>query len=56
MGQLEIGRITMSWDVDFAGLPLELPDGRKLETLADCRAWTCRSASSPAGKASLPNC
>ena len=29
----------MSWDADFAGLPpIELPDGRKLETLADCRA------------------
>lgn len=30
----------MNWDVDFAGLPpIELPDGRKLETLADCRAY-----------------
>ena len=29
----------VSWDADFAGLPpIELPDGRKLETLADCRA------------------
>lgn len=28
------------WDVDFAGLPpVKLPDGRKLETLADCRAY-----------------
>ena len=27
----------MNWDADFAGLPpIELPDGRKLETLADC--------------------
>ena len=30
----------MNWDADFAGLPpIELPDGRKLETLADCRAY-----------------
>jgi hypothetical protein len=30
----------MFWDSDFAGLPpIELPDGRKLETLADCRAY-----------------
>jgi hypothetical protein len=30
----------MNWDADFAGLPpIELPDGQKLETLADCRAY-----------------
>ena len=30
----------MSWDADFAGLPpIELPDGRKLETLAECAAY-----------------
>ena len=30
----------MSWDADFAGLPpIELPDGRKLETLAYCRQY-----------------
>jgi hypothetical protein len=30
----------MNWDADFAGLPpIELPDGRKLEALADCRAY-----------------
>ncbi|CAN0450304.1 unnamed protein product, partial [Phaeothamnion confervicola] len=29
----------MDWDADFTGLPLvKLSDGRKLETLADCRA------------------
>jgi hypothetical protein len=29
----------MFWDDDFAGLPpIELPDGRKLETLADLRS------------------
>ena len=28
----------MNWNADFAGLPpIELPDGRKLETLADLR-------------------
>ena len=27
-------------NANFAGLPpIELPDGRKLETLADCRAY-----------------
>ena len=30
----------MFWDTDFAGLPpIELPDGRKLETLADLRGY-----------------
>lgn len=30
----------MSWDADFAGLPpIELPDGRLLETLSDCCAY-----------------
>ena len=30
----------MDWDADFAGLPpIELPDGRKLETLADLRGY-----------------
>jgi hypothetical protein len=30
----------MNWDADFAGLPpIELPDGRKLETLADLRGY-----------------
>jgi hypothetical protein len=30
----------MDWDADFAGLPpIDLPDGRKLETLADCRGY-----------------
>jgi hypothetical protein len=30
----------VNWDADFAGLPpIDLPDGRKLETLADCRAY-----------------
>jgi hypothetical protein len=30
----------MNWDADFSGLPpMELPDGRKLETLSDCRAF-----------------
>jgi hypothetical protein len=30
----------VNWDADFAGLPsIELPDGRRLETLADCRAF-----------------
>ena len=30
----------MEWDADFAGLPpIELPDGRKLETLADLRGY-----------------
>jgi hypothetical protein len=30
----------MKWNEDFAGLPpIELPDGRKLETLADCAAF-----------------
>jgi hypothetical protein len=30
----------MNWDVDFAGCPpIDLPDGRKLETLADCRTY-----------------
>jgi hypothetical protein len=30
----------VSWDADFAGLPpIELPDGRKLETLADFRGY-----------------
>jgi hypothetical protein len=30
----------MNWDADFAGLPpIELPDGRKLETLAECAAY-----------------
>src|SRR4051812_37256878 len=28
----------MNWDADFGGLPpIELRDGRKLETLSDCR-------------------
>jgi hypothetical protein len=31
----------MNWDADFAGLPpIKLPDGRKLETLADLRAYS----------------
>ena len=30
----------MNWNADFAGLPpIKLSDGRKLETLADCRAY-----------------
>jgi hypothetical protein len=30
----------MDWDADFAGLPpIELPDGRKLETLGECVAY-----------------
>jgi hypothetical protein len=30
----------LNWDADFAGLPaIELPDGRKLETLAECAAY-----------------
>ena len=30
----------MDWDADFAGLPpIELADGRKLETLAECAAY-----------------
>ena len=30
----------MDWDADFAGLPpIKLPDGRKLETLAECAAY-----------------
>jgi hypothetical protein len=30
----------MDWDADFAGLPpIELPDGRKLETLGECAAY-----------------
>ena len=30
----------MNWDADFAGLPpIELPDGRKLETFAECAAY-----------------
>jgi hypothetical protein len=30
----------MNWDADFAGLPpVKLPDGRRLETLADCSAY-----------------
>ena len=30
----------MDWDADFAGLPpIELPDGRKLETWADCAGY-----------------
>ena len=30
----------MDWDADFAGLPpIELPDGRKLETLAECAGY-----------------
>jgi hypothetical protein len=30
----------MDWDADFAGLPpIELPVGRKLETLAECAAY-----------------
>ena len=30
----------MSWDAAFTDLPpISLPDGRKLETLADCRAY-----------------
>ena len=30
----------MNWDADFAGLPpIELQDGRKLETLADLRGY-----------------
>jgi len=29
-----------NWDADFAGLPpIDLPDGRKLETLAECAAY-----------------
>ena len=42
----------MDWDADFAGLPpIELPDGRKLETLADLRGyiWRCQSRSDCAG-------
>ena len=31
---------SIGWDADFAGLPpIELPDGRKLETLAECAAY-----------------
>ena len=31
---------SINWNADFAGLPpIELPDGRKLETLADCAAY-----------------
>ena len=31
----------MNWDADFAGLPpIELPGGRKLETLADLRGYS----------------
>jgi hypothetical protein len=30
----------LNWDADFAGLPaIKLPDGRELETLADCRNY-----------------
>jgi hypothetical protein len=30
----------MNWDANFAGLPpIELPDDRKLETLAECAAY-----------------
>jgi hypothetical protein len=30
----------MNWDTDFAGPPpIELPEGRKLETLAECAAY-----------------
>ena len=30
----------VNWDADFAGLPpIELPDGRKLETLGECAAY-----------------
>jgi len=30
----------MNWDADFAGLPpIELPDGRRLETLGECAAF-----------------
>src|SRR5436190_21042184 len=30
----------MNWDAGFAGLPpVNLADGRRLETLADCRAY-----------------
>lgn len=30
----------MNWSADFAGMPpIELPDGRRLENLADCRAY-----------------
>jgi hypothetical protein len=30
----------INWDANFAGLPpIDLPDGRKLETLADCAAF-----------------
>jgi hypothetical protein len=29
----------VNWDADFDGLPpITLPDGRKLETLAECAA------------------
>ena len=29
-----------NWGADFDGLPqIKLPDGRNLETLADCRAY-----------------
>jgi hypothetical protein len=30
----------MNWDSDFAGLPpIDLPDGRRLATLAECRTY-----------------
>jgi hypothetical protein len=30
----------MNWDANFAGLPaIELPDGRRLETLGECAAF-----------------
>jgi hypothetical protein len=30
----------MNWDADFAGLPpIDLPDGRRLETLGECAAY-----------------
>lgn len=41
----------INWDADFADLPpIELPDGRTLETLADCPSLHSR----PAGSRTCP--
>ena len=51
----------MNWDADFDGLPpIKLPDGRKLETLAECAAYILelpkRQQEEPDGNRSLQSC
>ena len=40
LGQHERADAALNWDADFDDLPpIELPDGRKLETLTECAAY-----------------